>query len=164
VSAIIGIDPGATGWIVAVDSDGIAWSAEMPEADGGLTALLRDRASLTVIVERQQPMPRDKRGVIGGFRSGVGYGRILEAVAGLGMRRELVRSQDWQRVMLRGEPKASGKELKETYTRVAERLWPRVAFRGPRGGLLDGKAAAALIAEYGRRTMFGASAAFDLHP
>jgi hypothetical protein len=57
--------------------------------------------------------------------------------------------------MLRGEPKARGRELKETYTRVAERLWPRIAFRGPRGGLLDGKAAAAMIAEYGRRMLMG---------
>jgi len=158
MSAIIGIDPGATGWIVAVDSDGIVWSAEMPEADGALTALLRDRAGLFVYVERQQPMPRDKRGVIGGFQSGFGFGRIMEAVAGLGMRHQLVRSQDWQRDMLRGEPKAEGKELKRSYVRVAERLWPSVSFRGPRGGMLDGKAAAALIAEYGRRMLMGGAA------
>jgi hypothetical protein len=155
VSAVIGIDPGATGWIVAVDSDGIVWSSELPTADGGVTAILCERADLFVFVERQQPMPRDKRGVIGGFRSGYGYGRIMEAVVGLHMRHQLVRSQDWQRVMLRGEPKARGRELKETYTRVAERLWPRIAFRGPRGGLLDGKAAAAMIAEYGRRMLMG---------
>ncbi len=61
----------------------------------------------------------------------------------------LVRPQDWQRAMLRGEPKAeSRRERLETYVRVAERLWPRVSFRGPRGGLLDGKAAAALIAAF----------------
>jgi hypothetical protein len=36
---------------------------------------------------------------------------------------------------------------------VAERLWPSISFRGPRGGIDDGKAAACLIAEYGRRTL-----------
>jgi len=159
MSAIIGIDPGATGWIVAVDSDGVAWSHEMPAEDGGITAVLGGRApGQVVVIERQQPMPRDKRGVIGGFRSGYGYGRIMEAAAGLGMRRELVRSQDWMKAMLRGEPKAEGKELKRSYVRVAERLWPSVSFRGPRGGMLDGKAAAALIAEYGRRMLMGGAA------
>lgn len=163
MNAVIGIDPGKTGWIVAVDSDGIVWSALMPEDDGGLTNLLRDRSDLFAFIERQQPMPRDKRGVIGGFKSGYGFGRILEAVAGLGMRHQLVRSQDWQKTMLRGEKKASGKELKQTYVRVAERLWPTIEFRGPRGGMIDGKAAAALIAEYGRRLLNGSPDGFQLH-
>ena len=158
VSAIIGIDPGKTGYLVAVDSDGIAWSEPMPAEDGELTAILRSYDDCRVFVERQQPMSRVQRGVIGGFRLGYGYGRILEAVAGLGLSYELVRSQDWQRVMLRGEPKAKGKELKLTYTRVAWQLWPDISFRGPRGGLLDGKAAAALIAEYGRRLIGGSDA------
>lgn len=155
MSAIIGIDPGATGYLAAVDSDGIAWTGPVPTEDGGLTRFLCGHTDCRVFIERQQPMPRSARGVIGGFRSGYGYGRILEAVAALGLSYELVRSQDWQRVMLRGEPKASGKDLKRLYTRVAERLWPKVEFRGPRGGLLDGKAAAALIAEYGRRLIGG---------
>ncbi len=79
------------------------------------------------------------------------YGEIVGAVEALQLPFELVRPQDWQAMMLRGEGKAKGKELKKSYTRVAERLWPRESFRGPKGGLRDGKAAAALIAEYGRR-------------
>jgi hypothetical protein len=55
--------------------------------------------------------------------------------------------------MLAGEGKASGPALKRLYVSVAERIWPMISFRGPRGGLDDGKAAACLIAEYGRRTL-----------
>jgi len=155
MSAIIGIDPGVTGWIVAVDSDRIAWAAPMPDSEDGLARLLREHVDLPAFVERQHAV--HGQGLSSTFTTGCNYGRILGVLAGLGMRRELVRSQDWQRVMLRGEPPSKGKDLKITYTRVAERLWPTVPFRGPRGGLLDGKAAAALIAEYGRRSMLGGS-------
>jgi hypothetical protein len=156
MSVIIGIDPGATGYIVALDSDGIAWSREMPETPAQLADALREHAGATVIVERQQPMPRDRRGVIGGFKSGQGFGRIEGVLAALNCRVYLVRSQDWQKTVLRGEAKAADrKALMALYTEVAERMWPTIVFRGPRGGLLDGKAAAALIAEHGRRMLAG---------
>ena len=57
-----------------------------------------------------------------------------------------VRPQEWQRVMLAGQP--AGSEYL-----VAARLWPQAEWRvsersrKPHGGLVD----AALIAEYGRR-------------
>ena len=157
----MGIDPGATGWVVMLDGDGrIEWSRELPQDDGGLMRMMDcwccdDLDPIRVVIERQQPMPGSMRGTVAAFRSGYGYGRILEAVAACSMTYELVRSQDWQRVMLRGERKAKGLEAKRVYTAVAERLWPSESFSGPRGGILDGKAAAALIAEYGRRLTSG---------
>jgi hypothetical protein len=136
-----------------VDSDGLVWDAAMPETEDGLVTILREREGVHTFIERQHAV--HGQGLASTFTIGVGYGRILGVAAALGLRRELVRSQDWQKVMLRGEAKASGKDLKRLYVEVAERLFPRVAFRGPRGGLLDGKAAAALIAEYGRRVVAG---------
>lgn len=159
MSAIIGIDPGATGWIVAVDSDGVVWARNNPDTDDGWATILRDYTDCRAVVERQQAMRCEGRiqGVSSTFTTGCNYGIIRGVLAALGMSREYVRSQDWQKVMLRGEPKAKGKELKALYVAVAERLWPSVSFRGPRGGMLDGKAAAALIAEYGRRMLMGAA-------
>jgi len=155
MSGVIGIDPGKTGWIVCVDSDGIVWSHPIPEEPGGVSRILQDATSVMwVFVERQHPVRG--QGLASTFTLATGYGRILEAVAALGFRYELVRAQDWQRVMLRGEAQGlKGRELMRLYVTVAARLWPRTSFFGPRGGLADGKAAAALIAEYGRRTVLG---------
>lgn len=146
----IGIDPGKTGYIVAIDGDGaIAWSCEMPETPSMLAGKLREHADCHFIVERQFAM--HGQGLSSTFTIGQGYGEILGVLAGIGAGCDLVRAQDWQKVMLRGEPKAKGADLKKLYVAVAERTWPTISFRGPRGGVLDGKAAAALIAEYGRR-------------
>lgn len=154
MSAILGIDPGATGWLVALDSDGWAWDAPMPPTAYGLVGVLRSHdAPGLVLIERQHAMPLQGRGST--FRIGYLAGVIEGVVAALGDPYEWVRAQDWQRVMLRGEPKASGKALKLQYVAVAQRLWPQQEFVGPRGGILDGKAAAALIAEYGRRVIMG---------
>jgi len=154
MSGVLGIDPGTTGYIVSVDSDGIKWFKQNPKDLGGFFKLLRERDEKVAFVEIQHAM--HKQGVVSMFTLGTEYGRILEAVAGLGIRLELVLPKDWQKVMLRGEPKvAKGKELKKTYVRVASRLWPTVDFYGPKGGIRDGLAAAALIAEYGRRRIIG---------
>lgn len=146
----IGIDPGKTGYIVAIDGDGnIGWSLEMPKTPTVLAVKLRDHADAHFIVERQFAM--HGQGLSSTFTIGQGYGEILGVLAGIGAGCNLVRAQDWQKVMLRGEPKAKGADLKRQYVAVAERMWPSISFRGPQGGIKDGKAAAALIAEYGRR-------------
>lgn len=146
----IGIDPGKTGYIVAIDGDGsVAWSCEMPETPTMLAFKLRDHADCPFIVERQFAM--HGQGLSSTFTIGQGYGEILGVLAGINAGCNLVRAQDWQRVMLKGEGKAKGADLKRLYVAVAERMWPSISFRGSKGGMRDGKAAAALIAEYGRR-------------
>jgi hypothetical protein len=154
MSAIIGIDPGRTGYIAAVDSDGVVWSEPMPDTPERIASIVGCRDASPAFVERQHAM--HGQGVSSTFTTAFGYGQIVGVLAGLGMRYALVRACDWQKAMLRGEPKAKGKELKALYVAVAERTWPSISFRGPRGGLLDGKAAACLIAEYGRRLLLGA--------
>lgn len=150
----LGIDPGKTGAIVSLDGDGaVSWSRPMPDTPQELARLLRDHVTARVIVERQFAMPEQGRSST--LTIGIGYGVILGVCAGLDIPLELVRAQDWQKVMLRGEGKAKGVDLKRQYVAVAERMWPSVTFRGPKGGMNDGKAAAALIAEYGRRLTGG---------
>ena len=149
MSQILGIDPGKTGYLVSVDSDGIAWSTERANL---IPALIeRQDRFKKVYVERQFCMGIDGKKQI--FTNAYGYGEIVGALMALQIPFEIIGCKDWQKVMLRGHPKASGKALKQQYTEVAERLWPSICFRGPKGGLRDGKAAAALIAEYGRRCL-----------
>ena len=146
----IGIDPGKTGAIVALDGDGaVAFSGTRDD----VVRLLREYEEdiQRVYVERQHTV--HGQGLSSTFTLAQDYGEIIGALKALAVSFDLVRAQDWQKVMLRGEPKASGVDLKRQYVAVAERMWPTISFRGPRGGLDDGKAAACLIAEYGRRTL-----------
>lgn len=149
----IGIDPGATGAIVAVDGDGaVAWTWTLKgRTHRDIIDLLSAHADCPVIIERQYAM--HGQGLSSTFTIGYGYGVLMGIVGALGLPLHLCRAQDWQRVMLAGEGKASGPALKRLYVSVAERIWPTISFRGPRGGMDDGKAAACLIAEYGRRTL-----------
>lgn len=151
----IGIDPGKTGAIVAVDGDGaIAWTWTLEHrTHREIIDLLREHSDCPTIVERQFPVHR--QGLGSTFTTAEGYGVLVGIIEALGLSLHLVRAQDWQKEMLAGEGKASGQDLKRLYVGVAERLWPSISFRGPRGGMDDGKAAAALIAEYGRRSLAG---------
>jgi len=149
----LGIDPGATGAIAAVDGDGaVAWTWTLKDrTHRDIIDLLREHADCPVIVERQFAV--HGQGLVSTFTTAEGYGVLTGIIEALGLPLHLVRAQDWQRVMLAGEGKASGPALKRLYVSVAERIWPTISFRGPRGGLDDGKAAACLIAEFGRRTL-----------
>jgi crossover junction endodeoxyribonuclease RuvC len=151
----LGIDPGATGAIVAVDNDGmVAWTWSLKgRTHREIIDLLRGHSDCPCVVERQFAMPG--QGLSSTFKIGEGYGVLVGIVESLGLPLHLVRPQEWQKAMLAGEGKASGQELKRLYVGVAERLWPSISFRGPRGGMDDGKAAACLIAEYGRRSLAG---------
>ena len=150
---IIGVDPGKTGCIAAVDNDGaVAWTWTLKNrTHREIIDLLREYEVNLVTIERQFAM--HGQGLASTFTIAQGYGVLVGIVEALGMPLHLCRAQEWQRVMLAGEGKAKGPDLKRLYVGVAERLWPSISFRGPRGGIDDGKAAACLIAEYGRRTL-----------
>jgi hypothetical protein len=167
MSAVIGIDCGEKGWIVAVDTDGIAWAYPMPDSESELVDILERHRDLPVFIEQQQAAFSDKEegGTRGtspraSFTAGDNFGFIRGVVATLHMRRQFVRPRDWQTIKT-GLPKPKGKraevrkELKRQSVLMAERLWPSSSFRGPRGGAIDGKAEAALIAEFGRRLLMG---------
>lgn len=159
MSEIIGIDPGRTGHITGIGTDGIAWSKPLPYIDKiidetALVAIVDEHPDAIYFVERQRGQSLQGLGSV--FSTGLNYGIIRGVLAAAKVIRYYVAAADWQKVMLRGEPKVKGSDLlKKQYTSVAERMWPTISFRGPGGGLKDGKAAAALIAEYGRRLLMG---------
>lgn len=150
----LGIDPGLSGGFAALSHEGL-WLQVMPVAQVGKRRQLDEQAivrflrgyapgTTRVFIEAVHAMP--KQGVTSMFSFGTGWGLIRGVCAGLGLSYELVRPQEWQRVLLCGQPIGS------EYL-VASRLWPHVDFRAsvfckkPHSGLVD----AALIAEYGRR-------------
>lgn len=151
---VVGVDPGLDGGLAVIGAEGLEL-AVMPSYRIGkrreidelqLTAWLAEQAlqDAIVFIEAVHAMP--KQGVRSMFSFGTGWGLVRGICAGLGLPYELVRPQEWQNRMLRGQPKGS------EYL-VASRLWPRAEWRAsehsrvPHSGLID----AALIAEYGRR-------------
>lgn len=184
--AIIGIDPGKTGAIGVLWSDGEYEVHDMPQIGGdydapGLANLFRTlacRQAFRIVVERQRHM----RGDAAQSSSGLFYcvGMVDMAAAMLGHPVERVDPAKWQKVMYSGESraeravvervdhpakckcdvcKAARKEHarrraegKLVGLRVARRLFPLAPLTRVKD---EGRAAALLIAEYGRRTLMG---------
>ena len=157
----VGIDPGLSGGLAALTPDGLQLRT-MPVAMAGDRRFIDERALVDwltehairgaqVFIESVHAMP--KQGVVSMFTFGTGWGQVRGICAGLGLPYILVRPQEWQRVMLAGQPPGS------EYL-VASRLWPTADWRAseraskPHSGLVD----AALIAEYGRRVHGGCHA------
>ena len=104
-----------------------------------------------VFLERAQAMPG--QGVSSMFSTGQGFGINKGMLAGLELSFTIVSPQVWQREMFKGLPK----EGKDTTRIVCQRLWPKVDWRASERCKVahDGLCDAALIAEYGRRTLKG---------
>lgn len=100
-----------------------------------------------VYIERVHSMP--KQGVASSFNFGMGYGLWQGIVAGLGWSMELVTPQQWMKVMMAGQLRG-----KDPARARAQELWPHAMYYFER--VKDhGRADAALIAEFGRRTYGG---------
>lgn len=154
----LGIDPGYEGALVAVSNDGIEAVIDMPIVKTRLGKgvqneicghTLRD-ALLTVqsdhgkirmaIIEAVASSPQ--MGVKSSFRFGEGYGLVHGVLAGLCVPVERVRPQAWKKYFgLDRDKKAS--------LSLARAKWPSSeAFARMKD---NGRAEAALLAEYGRR-------------
>lgn len=146
----IGIDPGLSGGIGAVDDNSNIIIAEamptMPSpvsgkniVDGGklfqiIHAAIGDRACQCVI-EKVGAMPG--QGVTSMFSFGMAYGSAVAIVQALQYRHEFVTPQAWKKNMALGKDK--GRSLG-----MAMRLWPALSFRKKD----DGIAEALLLAEW----------------
>ena len=111
---IIGIDPGITGAIAALDHNGLLSIDDIPTMAcgkgagkrkhqvnaAGLAALLRDRVNgradeVLAVLERVANMPG--QGVVGVFSLGDTFGCIRGVVAARGLPLELVTPQTWKK-------------------------------------------------------------------
>ena len=160
----LGVDNGLDGGLVLLDDSGIRDMHVMPTLDNpNGKGRLVDEAKLsewfnewaeftetTIVIEKAQAMPG--QGVVSMFSIGLSYGTIRGVAAALGFRRHFVHPKTWQKVMFADIAK---QDTKAASVLVAQRLWPGQDWRAtpnckkPHDGLTD----AALIAEWGRRTL-----------
>lgn len=150
MTVFIGLDPGKDGAIALVAGDGRLMSiTDMPSHPEYIREVLAQyQRDKFVTIEAQQAMP--KQGVTSMFSLGENYGLLVGIVTGLQIPYQTVRPQAWMRAL--GIPAGADKKK---HIDVALGLFPTGDFKGPRGGPKDGRADAALIAEYGRRTHGG---------
>lgn len=148
---VVGIDPGLTGGLACLSTDGLM-VMRMPVIKGGSAKIL-DVANIVqwiddcdpdhVFVERQQSMPG--QGVASSFRTGQNYGIIIGILAGMQYPVTTVSPVIWKRSM------EVPKDKRLARARATE-IFPKCA---QDWGLArdDGLAESALIAEYGRRKL-----------
>lgn len=161
----VGIDPGLTGGIAALDKQGVplfigafrpnANEFDMNQLCDILTNLRCDHSNtsrLVIGLEHVHAMP--KQGVSSTFKFGSTFGKIQGILAAKHLAYELIRPQEWMGVMLAGEPKEMKKERAKN---VAVRLFPDINFRATERShtVHSGMADAVLIAEYLRRKLNG---------
>lgn len=150
----IGCDPGLEGAFAALTPEG--WILRvMPTAPAGKKRVLDEQQIVQWLMQFpanqtrvfiESVAARPGQGVVAMFSFGTGWGLVRGICAGMGLPYELVRPQEWQGEMLRGQPKGS------EYL-VASRLWPNADWRASEKSSRshDGLVDAALLAEYGRR-------------
>jgi len=153
---VLGIDPGLSGAVAFLNGEQLLNVDDLPlvEVQHGKgsrkelsPALLHDMLVHTdirigkAIVEHVGASPQ--MGSVSAFRFGENFGAILAVLACCGIRTELVRPQTWKKSMGLGADKALSRSM-------AIKLWPMQSdyFARVRD---DGRAEAALLAEYGRR-------------
>ena len=159
--AVIGIDPGEKGGLACVfvdDPGGVKPMAFPMSSVISLPAYLSNligNADSLVFLEQQQARPTD--GGVSGFKLGQRYGEIVGTLNALELPYQTVRPQVWVK-SFGIAPKAAGESVtayKRRHVEVAQRLFPDINMRGPKGGVLDGIVDALLIAEYGARQWRG---------
>lgn len=156
MAVIIGVDPGASGAIAALDADtgALLWVEDMPAHEGIVSAplsadLIVGQAIAVAWVENVHSMP--KQGVSSSFKFGRAFGVIVGVLGGARVPVEYVTPAVWKKQARLSKDKSASR-------RLAVELWPAHSdlFKRVKD---DGRAEAALIARYGwLRTAAGGGA------
>lgn len=168
---IVGIDPGKSGAIAVFGRSVCGYPPDTYVSQGGAiigvwdmpltaerdidTVALRQILSeiakpFDIFVEHQQP--HAITGKVAAWENGYQYRGVIEACRGFVYRE--IKPQEWMRSLgCLGNKTMSQKDKKRLHCELAARLFPDLQLKGPKGGWLDGRADALLIAEYGRRLL-----------
>ena len=147
INRILGIDPGITGGVALLSSDGLL-AERMPVVTlngkniihlAALGGFLDTWEPDIVWIEEQQSMP--KQGVSSTFRTGLNYGTLIGFITGKGLPIRTVNPRKWKAAM--GVPSDKAAAIA-----IATRLYPNSTHLWKRKSD-DGVAEAALIAMYG---------------
>jgi crossover junction endodeoxyribonuclease RuvC len=162
VTLTIGVDPGLTGAIAAVDGEQLCWVEDMPVAGGQVACALLDRlydpkeygpwqlnwpteGAQPIAIEFVHSMP--SQGVASTFKFGKAYGTVLGYFTANGHRITHVAPTEWKTTF-----RLTGKD-KDAARLLAIELWPAQAQLFARKKDC-GRADAALIALHHARTNY----------
>jgi len=155
MSTIVGIDPGNKGalafldpeeskmWIVDMATFTYETTRRMTKVDAYATSRVLQATPVShIYLEEVAASPQ--MGVSSAFSFGEGYGILKGVTAALDIPLSTVKPQMWKK-QLRVQSD------KRMAVQRASQLFPLIAhkFKGPKGGILDGRAEAALLAFYG---------------
>lgn len=153
--AILGIDPGALGafaFLWPARARLVVFDMPMYETTKTKTRRFVEDSDVTLLIESyplahafiEDVHARPDDGAVSAFNFGQRYGTVLGVLAGKKIPRDKVAPNVWKKSM------RAPADKKQSVARAKE-LFPACAalFNGPRGGLKDGRAEAAMIALYG---------------
>lgn len=142
---ILGIDPGKSGGLTIIDTDGErrdkTQAHKMPETPADLWHLIAESQPDVAYIEHVHSSPQ--MGVKSAFTFGEGFGRLTGMLTAAGCRWELVRPQKWQKDM-----GCLSKGDKNKTKEAAQRLFPWLR-------VTHATADSLLIAEWGVRQQGG---------
>ncbi len=153
---VIGIDPGVNGAIAVLSKAGSMLDMEpMPESGPiGLLKFFKEEWIGHVFLEKAQAFRG--QGVSSSFNYGQHFGELVGMLQVMALPFTLVAPRNWTKQMHMGT--SNKLEAKVRSAQAAQRLFPSVNFlrtvkcKKPHDGMID----AILIAEYGRRILYGA--------
>ena len=146
---VCGIDPGANGAICVLDSQDLAHVALL---DLGKTSIydaiiwLRWYDVKIVWIEDVHSLFGMSAKSNFGFGRNLGIATAIAEVAMQGQTTKTVTPKIWQKYV---GVTTKGKAIKKQVAEIANTLYPTADLYGKRGGLLDGRADALMIAHYG---------------
>ena len=144
----IGIDPGEKGYSCALNPNekvvGFISNKELPHIISYWYQGLNEQHDV------QMTVIEDVHSIFGvsaksNFNFGFNTGLVTGIVQGLGLPLAKISPKKWQKTI---NVKTKGKDIKKEVAKIAQSLYPHVELRGPRGGLIDGKSDALMIAHY----------------
>lgn len=163
MTTVLGIDPGATGALALLNAvAGTLTILDMPTWQQTIGKkrraridavelmnylhLLKGMGAQVALIEQVGGRPRQSASAA--FTFGYGFGLLYMGCINVGLPIETVPPMTWKRLMRC--PKEG-----EGIARRADELFPsyRPLFRGPRGGVMDGRAEAAILALFGAQHM-----------
>tara|TARA_Y100001949_G_scaffold175791_1_gene186575 strand:- start:171 stop:638 length:468 start_codon:yes stop_codon:yes gene_type:complete len=146
---VCGIDPGTKGAICVLDNNDPAYIALLDLAKTTIfdaAQWLHAQKPDVVWIENIHGFPGMTAKSNFGMGRGVGKVHAIAEIATHGQEAKLVVAQVWQKF---AGVTAKGKWIKKEVAQIATKLYPAASIRGKKGGLLDGRSDALMIAHYG---------------
>lgn len=139
----LGIDPGASGALAWLEGDELT-IRDMPATAQEVAEWLVEFPNTRAAIEIPAAMPNQSSSTTAKqFRH---VGELVGMLTALRISFVEVTPQKWQKAV--GVPSKKTTDKVKPSVKVAQNRWPLAEFTGPRGGAKDGRADAALIAQW----------------